>query len=751
MQLVIVESPTKAKTISRYLGKDYTVLASFGHVRDLPKSKIGVDVENGFEPTYLIPAKSKPKVKELQAAAKKAKAVLFATDEDREGEAISWHLAHILDIDPNETKRITFHEITKDAIEHAIEHPRALDLKLVDAQQARRILDRLVGYELSPLLWKTVRRGLSAGRVQSVALRLIVEREREIIAFVPQEYWSIEAMFRPARRGGSGSSDPFEAKLHTLNGKVIDKFEISTKSRADEILEQLKNASWSIANVTAKEKTSAPPAPFTTSTLQQTANTRLGFTSKQTMTLAQKLYEGIELGNEGQIGLITYMRTDSQNLSDKFLNEAKAHIQETYGNDYALSEPRRYKTSSKGAQEAHEAIRPTDVSRTPEAVAPYLEAGLLKLYRLIWQRAVATQMQPARMMATSVDIVGGTASADARTGGEAMFRATGQRVVFDGYLKLYPDQDKDKLLPELHEGETLTAESIEGKQHFTEPPPRFSDASLVKKLEEDGIGRPSTYASTISTLIDRGYVERDERKRLFPTEIAGQVNDLLVKRFPSIVDPEFTARLESSLDKIAEGEMEWRPLLQAFYGPFHLNLEEQEKELDAEGQKEAEGEVCDTCGKPMTLKHGRFGKFLACSGYPECKRTRPVKGAPDLAAPEPTDQICDTCGAPMVKKVGRFGPFLSCSRYPECKNIKSIERKIGVTCPKCKQGDIIEKRTKKGKTFYSCNRYPDCDQAFWDKPSDEPCPTCGWPLIAKKTKVTCSNEACEYTRAREEE
>lgn len=745
MQLVIVESPTKAKTISRYLGKGYTVLASFGHVRDLPKSKIGVDVENGFEPTYLIPAKSKPKVKELQAAAKKAKAVLFATDEDREGEAISWHLAHILDIDPNETKRITFHEITKDAIEHAIEHPRALDLKLVDAQQARRILDRLVGYELSPLLWKTVRRGLSAGRVQSVALRLIVEREREITAFVPQEYWSIEAMFR------SGSSDPFEAKLHTLNGKAMDKFEIPTKSRADEILEQLKNASWSIANVTAKEKTSAPPAPFTTSTLQQTANTRLGFTSKQTMTLAQKLYEGIELGNEGQIGLITYMRTDSQNLSDKFLNEAKAHIQETYGNEYALSEPRRYKTSSKGAQEAHEAIRPTDVSRTPDAVAPYLEAGLLKLYRLIWQRAVATQMQPARMMATSVDIVGGTASADARTGGEAMFRATGQRVVFDGYLKLYPDQDKDKLLPELHEGETLTAESIEGKQHFTEPPPRFSDASLVKKLEEDGIGRPSTYASTISTLIDRGYVERDERKRLFPTEIAGQVNDLLVKRFPSIVDPEFTARLESSLDKIAEGEMEWRPLLQAFYGPFHLNLEEQEKELDAEGQKEAEGEVCDKCGKPMTLKHGRFGKFLACSGYPECKRTRPVKGAPDLAAPEPTDQVCDTCGAPMVKKVGRFGPFLSCSRYPECKNIKSIERKIGVICPKCKQGEIIEKRTKKGKVFYSCNRYPDCDQAFWDKPSDEPCPTCGWPLIAKKTKITCSNEACEYTRVREEE
>lgn len=735
MQLVIVESPTKAKTIARYLGKGYTVLASFGHVRDLPKSKIGVDIEHGFEPTYIIPPKSKPKVKELQNAAKKAKAVLFATDEDREGEAISWHLAHILDIDPKESKRITFHEITKEAIEHAMENPRALDLRLVDAQQARRILDRLVGYELSPLLWRTIRRGLSAGRVQSVALRLIVEREREILAFVPQEYWSIEGLFR------SGSSDPFEAKLHALNGKTIDKLEIGTKTRADEILEQLKNASWSITHVSAKEKASNPPAPFTTSTLQQAANTRLGFTSKQTMTLAQKLYEGIELGNEGQIGLITYMRTDSQNLSDKFLTEAKAHIEQTYGKEYVLDAPRRHKTSSKGAQEAHEAIRPTDVSRTPDLVAPYLEAGLLKLYRLIWQRAVATQMQAARMMSTSVDI----------TGDEATFRATGQHVVFDGYLKIYPDQDKDKLLPELHEGDAITAENIEGKQHFTEPPARFSDASLVKKLEEDGIGRPSTYASTISTLIDRGYVERDERKRLAPTEVAGQVNDLLVKRFPNIVDPEFTARLEASLDKIAEGEMEWQPLLQAFYGPFHLNLEAQGKELDAEAQTEAEGEVCDKCGKPMILKHGRFGKFLACSGYPECKRTRPVKGAPELAAPEPTDEKCDKCDAPMVKKIGRFGPFLSCSRYPECKNIKSIEKKTGVICPKCKKGEIIEKRTKKGKTFYACNQYPACDQAFWDKPSDEPCPTCGWPLIAKKTKISCSNETCEYTRAREEE
>ncbi len=735
MKLVIVESPTKAKTIGKYLGKGYEVLASFGHVRDLPKSKLGVNVEKHFEPTYTIPVKSRPKVKELKEAAKRAERILFATDEDREGEAISWHLAQILDADPRKIARITFHEITKDAIEHALEHPRELDTHLVDAQQARRILDRLVGYELSPMLWRNVRRGLSAGRVQSAALRLIVEREREIKAFVPAEYWTIEGTFAK-----DGAKERVEAKLHALDGKTLEKLGIPSKDDADKILAELEGASWRVASVTEKERTSEPPAPFTTSTLQQAANNRLGFTSKQTMTLAQKLYEGIEIGTEGQVGLITYMRTDSQNLSEKFLKDANAVITKMFGEEFAADKPRQYKTKSKGAQEAHEAVRPTEASRTPEDVASYLDANLLKLYRLIWERAVATQMETARLLQTSVDIAGGRAT----------FRATGQRILFDGYLKLTPDRDsKEKPLPALKEDEKLTPEEIKGVQHFTEPPARFSDATLVKALEEDGIGRPSTYATIISTLIDRKYVERDDRKRLGPTDVAGEVNDLLVKHFPDVVDLEFTARLESSLDKIAEGEMEWQPLLEAFYGPFHRNLVAQEGEIAKSSVDDASGEVCEKCGKPMTLKRGRFGKFLACTGYPECKNTKPFDKEP-APPPEPTDEVCEACGAPMVKKVGRFGPFLSCSRYPECKTIKSIEKKVGVICPKCEKGDIIEKRSKKGKVFYSCNRYPECDQAFWDRPTEEKCPTCGWPLLAKRTKYVCSKEGCGFTQEREE-
>jgi len=735
MQLVIVESPTKAKTISRFLGKDFKILASFGHIRDLPKSKLGVDVKNNFEPTYAIPLKSRPKVKELKAAAKKAETILFATDEDREGEAISWHLAQILDVEPSKLQRITFHEITKEALDEALKHPKELDLRLVDAQQARRILDRLVGYELSPLLWRKIRRGLSAGRVQSVALRLVVEREREIKDFVAEEYWTVEGIFAKKK-----SDDSFEAKLHTWNGKTLAKMDLKDKETVDGILETLKETEWSVANVTEKEKKASPPPPFTTSTLQQTANNRLGFTSKQTMTLAQKLYEGIELGKEGHVGLITYMRTDSLNLSQKFLTESKSFINDTFGEAYALDKARHYKTKSKSAQEAHEAIRPTDASRTPEMLAPHLDAHLLKLYRLIWQRAVATQMASARMLSTSIDV----------EGGDATFRATGQRVIFDGYLRLYPDQDKDRFLPELKKDDELDAKEIEGKQHFTEPPARYSDATLVKRLEEDEIGRPSTYASIISTLIDRGYAERDERKRLMPQDIAYDVNDLLVKHFPDIVDLEFTARLETSLDKIASGEMEWRPLLEAFYGPFHKSLEMQEKEIAKEALEEADGEKCEKCGKPMMVKRGRYGKFLACTGYPECKNTKPMAGE-EPPEPEPTDEVCDKCGAPMVKKVGRFGPFISCSAYPACKNIKSIEKGTGVTCPKCGKGEIIEKRTKKGKIFYSCNKYPDCDQAFWDKPTEEKCPNDGWPLLAKKTKYVCSKEDCKFSKPRDEE
>jgi DNA topoisomerase-1 len=743
MKLVIVESPTKAKTITRFLGKEYKVLASFGHVRDLPKSKLGVDIEHDFEPTYTVSADHKDKVKDIKAAAKKADAVLFATDEDREGEAISWHLAQILDEDPEKLKRITFHEITETAIKHAVDNPRALDLRLVDAQQARRILDRLVGYKLSPFLWRKVRRGLSAGRVQSVAVRLIVEREREIRAFVAQEYWSIEGAFTP-----KGETETFDAKLHALDGKTIDKMAIATKEEGDKLVAEFTKATFTISAVESKEKKASPPAPFTTSTLQQEASRRLGFSAKQTMTIAQKLYEGLELGADGQVGLITYMRTDSVNLAEKFLEDATAFLKTEFGTDYILDEKRKYKTKSKGAQEAHEAIRPTDPTRTPDDVAPFLDPGQLKLYKLIWQRALATQMPDAKLLGTSADL----------TSGRGMFRATGQRVTFDGYLKLYPDQDKDKFLPELKEGEPVVATTIEGVQHFTEPPARYSDATLVKVLEEDGIGRPSTYASTISTIIDRGYVERDDKKRLGPTDIAFDVTDLLVKQFPDIVDTEFTARMEASLDNVAEGVMEWRPLLAAFYGPFQKTLEIKEKELEDEAQKEAEGQVCPKCGKPMLLKRGRFGKFLACSNYPECKGTKPLPGEKPRAEPEPTDEKCEACGAMMVKKIGRFGPFLSCSRYPDCKTIKNIEKPVldpegnPVMCPKCKQGHITERKSKKGKIFFSCNRYPDCDQAFWDRPTGTPCPQCKYPTLTLKgkNKIVCPNDGCGYKEDREE-
>ncbi len=744
MDLVIVESPTKAKTISRFLGKNYKVLASFGHVRDLPKSKIGVDVEHGFEPTYIIPTDHKTKVKELKTAAAKADHVLFATDEDREGEAISWHIAQILGEDPAKLKRITFHEITEHAIKHALEHPRNLDQRLVNAQQARRILDRLVGYELSPFLWRKVRRGLSAGRVQSVALRLVVEREREILAFVPQEYWSVDGAFKTKTDDAT-----FEGKLHTLDGKTLDKMAIKTKDEAEKIVTDVKGKPFAVTHVETKERKASPPPPFTTSTLQQDANRRLGFSAKQTMTLAQKLYEGLELGSEGAVGLITYMRTDSVSLADKFVQDAAGFIRGEYGDAYALEAPRRYKTKSKGAQEAHESIRPTDPNRMPEDVAPFLDPQMLKLYRLIWQRALATQMPDAKILGTSADL----------TSGHAMFRATGQQVAFDGYLKLYPDQDKDKFLPELKQDQTVAAESIEANQHFTEPQARYSDATLVKALEEIGIGRPSTYAPTISTIIERDYVERDEKKRFKPTAVGMEVTDLLVKQFPDVVDYEFTSRMEHSLDKIAEGEMDWRPLLEAFYGPFHMQLQTKEKELEKEQLELAEGETCDKCGSPMAVKRGRFGKFLACTKYPECKGTKPLPGEKAPAPPEPTDEKCPDCGAMMVKKIGRFGPFLSCSRYPDCKTIKNIEHPVNdaegkpIVCPKCKEGTIIEKRSKKGKIFFSCNRYPACDQAYWNRPTGEPCPKCGYATLTRKgkSKIVCPNDGCDYAREAEED
>lgn len=731
--LVIVESPTKAKTLSRFLGKDFRILSSYGHVRDLPKSKMGVDLEHDFSPQYVVPRDSQKNVTALKKAAQKATAIYFATDEDREGEAISWHLVELLQPKPDMVKRITFHEITKEAVEEALKNPRNIDLRLVDAQQARRILDRLVGYELSPFLWKKVVKGLSAGRVQSVAVRLIVEREREIQAFQKQEYWTIEGEFEKT------GHPPFSAKLLKVQEKSLEKFALKNEGQAQKILVALRGAKFSVAAVVKRDVKKFPLPPFTTSTLQQEANRRLGYSARQTMRIAQQLYEGVELGSEGSIGLITYMRTDSLNLANKFLFETQGHLTQHLGKEYALAEPRRFKTKSKGAQEAHEAIRPTDVHRAPQSVAAFLDRQQQRLYELVWRRAVASQMSEARLASVSVDL---TTEKNTYT-----FRATGQTVVFDGFLKVYPSGVKENLLPDLAQGDPVTSKKIDAVQHFTEPPARYSEAGLVKTLEEYGIGRPSTYAPTIATVIDRGYVLREER-RLKPTDIAFLVSDLLVQHFPEIVDYQFTAHMEKDLDEIAQGSKEWVPVVREFYEPFKQHLAIKEKEIDKKQlTEEATDETCDVCGRPMVIKIGRFGKFLACTGYPECKNTKHLNGDGSKAEPELTDVICDVCGRPMVVKRGRFGPFLGCSGYPECKNIKRIEKKTGVTCPECGKGEIVERRTKTGRTFYSCNRYPKCKFALWSKPTGEKCPESGDLLVfGAKGTVRCSSKTCKYQK-----
>jgi len=740
-QLVIVESPTKAKTISKFLGKKYSVMSSFGHVRDLPKNDLGVDIEHDFKPKYVIPAKSRKIASDLKKAAKTAETIYFASDEDREGEAISWHLRELLDTEPEKMRRITFHEITATAVEEALQNPREIDLDLVDAQQARRVLDRLVGYKLSPFLWRKVARGLSAGRVQSVVVRLIVEREQEIKAFKPQEYWSIEAMLKKL------SDDiAFAAKLMKKDGAALDKFALADEESAQTVLADLKDAAWKVDSVERKTIHKKPLPPFTTSTLQQEANNRLNFSSKQTMTLAQQLYEGAELGERGATGLITYMRTDSVNLAEKFLKEAADHIRADYGEDMAVAGGRRYTTKSKGAQEAHEAIRPTDVTITPKAAAKHLDSRQLKLYDLIWRRAVASQMADADLDTVTADITASGQGAPTYT-----FRASGSTIVKKGFLEVYESETKETLLPELKDGEPLEAESVEPKQHFTEPPARYTEASLVKTLEENGIGRPSTYAPTISTVIDRGYVEKDGRK-LTPTELATLVNDLLVTHFPEIVDYQFTAKMEENLDDIAAGEKEWVPIIRDFYGPFAENLAKKEKEIKKKDvAEEKTDEVCEKCGKPMVIKMGRYGKFLACTGFPECRNTKPITtgegGKIEIDKQEETNEKCEKCGKPMIVKHGRFGTFLSCSGYPECKSVKSIQKKVGVKCPKCGEGEIVEKKTRKGRTFYACSRYPKCDFALWNRPNGEKCPKCGNLLVlAKQDTVKCSDKQCDYER-----
>jgi DNA topoisomerase I len=732
--LVIVESPTKAKTISKFLAGKYKVEASFGHIRDLPSSKMGVDIEHDFEPTYVIPPKSKKRVTELKKLAKSADEVILATDEDREGEAIAWHLISALGLKEKDIKRIAFHEITKTAIEHALETPRALDLHLVDAQQARRVLDRLVGYELSPFLWKKVRRGLSAGRVQSVAVRLIVEREREIQKFKPEEYWSIEATFN--------KDTNFIGKLAKLDGKTLDKLGIKDEAHAKKILADLANNPAEVTEVTKKEVRRNPAAPFITSTLQQEAARKLGFSAKQTMMYAQQLYEGVEIGEEGATGLITYMRTDSINLSEFALNSAKEAILAKFGKEYVLDTPRKFTSKSKNAQEAHEAIRPTDLTRDPESVKAHLDRNQHRLYDLIWKRTIATQMPEAIFDATSVDI-------DIKGDKNYTFRATGQVVKFDGFIKAYTEGKDDEteeevegLLPELAKGDKPKVVKILPKQHFTQPPPRYSDATLIKALEEHGIGRPSTYAPTITTIQDRGYVDKIDKK-FHPTEIGFIVNDILVEHFPKIVDLEFTATMEGELDEIAEGTKEWIPVIRTFYTPFHENLKTKEKEV--EKHVEQLDEKCPESGHNLIIKFGRFGKFIACSNYPECKYTRPMPEEQKIID-ENSGEICEKCGKPMVVKFGRFGSFLGCSGYPECKNIKKIIKGTGVTCPKCGEGEMIERRSKRG-IFFSCSKYPQCKFILPTKPTGEKCPKSGDLLIyAKDGMIKCSNKECDFEK-----
>lgn len=734
--LIIVESPTKAKTITRFLGKGYKVLASFGHVRDLPKSKLSIDVEGDFEPVYTIPIKAKEVIKELKTLAKDAKEIILATDEDREGEAISWHLLQALGINTekdiskgkydNRVKRITFHEITQTAIEHALKHPRQLDLNLVNAQQARRVLDRLVGYELSPFLWHKIRYGLSAGRVQSVAVRLIVEREREIEKFVPVDFWTIHAELSKKK-----DKKYFQARLHNIDGKTLEKLAINSAGMAEKIVAETDKVPLTVQNVEKKEVRRNPNAPFTTSTLQQTAARKFGMSAKQIMVIAQQLYEGVSIGKEGQVGLITYMRTDSVNLAESALVQIKEVVTSQYGKEFTLSEPKKYTSRAKGAQEAHEAIRPTDLSRLPSSLEAFLDKGQMKIYELIWKRTIASQMQPAVFDQTTIETVAHGKDDHHMYG----FRSSGQVIKFEGFLRAYTEEkdeddkeeDSSQVLPEVEVGEKLDNHGVILEAHRTEPPPRFTDASLIKELETNGIGRPSTYAPTLSTIQEREYVTKEE-KRYKPTEVGVLVTDLLVEHFPEIIDIDFTSKIENELDEIAEGTAQWVPVVRNFYTPFKAHLIEKEKSV--EKQQSVSTTACPHCGEFMIIKFGRMGKFLACPD-PESKVTQPM---PEEAAKikeleeKTKDEKCPICDSKMNVKRGRFGFFLGCSRYPECKGISKIWNKTGFKCPLCaetperqaKPGDIVEKKSRgRGKPFYACTRYPDCTLIFNKKPETE--------------------------------
>lgn len=681
--LVIVESPAKAKTIERYLGKKYKVKASMGHVRDLPKSQMGVDVEHDYEPKYITIRGKGPILKDLKTAAKKAKKIYLAADPDREGEAIAWHLANSLHVDVTSDCRVVFNEITKDAIKESFKSPRPINMSLVDAQQARRVLDRLVGYNISPLLWKKVKKGLSAGRVQSVAVRMIIDRENEIKAFVPEEYWTIKADFVKGQ-------EQFEGIFFSLNG---DRSELKSEEDVQKVLSSLNNSEFQVTNVTKKERKRNPAAPFITSSLQQEAARKLNFRAKKTMMLAQQLYEGIELGKEGTVGLITYMRTDSTRISDVAKQEAISYIENAYGKEFVLTEQRKEKKQA-NAQDAHEAVRPTGVMREPSTIKDFLSRDQFRLYKLIWERFVASQMASAVMDTMSIDL----------ENGPVVFRATGSKIKFPGFMKVYVEgtddsvEEKENILPEIGTGDTCFSKDVEPKQHFTQPPPRYTEARLVKTLEELGIGRPSTYAPTLDTIQKRGYVTL-ENKRFVPTELGEIVLELIREFFSEILDTEFTAKMEQQFDSVEEGNVEWIKVIDEFYQDFSIELAKAEVEME-------KVEIKD----------------------------------------EPAGVDCEECGHPMVYKMGRYGKFMACSNFPECRNTKPIVKAIGVKCPKCKEGDIIERKSKKQRLFYGCDRYPSCDFISWDKPLPRSCPKCEGTLVEKKLKkgIQVQCVACDY-------
>ncbi len=799
--LVIVESPAKAKTIGKYLGKQYVVKASLGHIKDLPKKDLAVDIERGFEPRYEVIEGKKKLISELKTAAKSADAVYLAADPDREGEAICYHLQEELRDNKNgrQVFRVMFNEITKNAIQKAFEKPLSVNINLVEAQQARRVLDRLVGYKISPLLWDKVRRGLSAGRVQTVALRLIVDREREIRAFQKREYWTIDAHL-------SAKKPPaLTARFIKRNDEAI---EIPNEAAAAGLVDQVQNASFTVQSVTNREKKRNPVPPFITSTLQQEAARKLRFSVKRTMMLAQRLYEGVELGAEGSVGLITYMRTDSTRVSNDALGQVRGLVSSRFGPQYLPENPNVYR-SKKDAQDAHEAIRPTSVERTPESVAQFLAEDELKLYRLIWMRFVASQMTPALFDQTTIDI-----AAEGKDGAKYLFRATGSVQKFDGFLKVYEegkdqkDEEDEELkhkLPAVVQGEVLKLKSLEPQQHFTEPPPRYTEATLVKELEADGVGRPSTYASILSTIQEREYVKKEGGK-FVPTELGMVVTDLLLESFNDLFDVKYTARMEEELDEIEEGKIDWRQAMSEFYERFEKDLDHAARNMtDIKRMERPTDLTCEKCGKPMVIKWGKHGSFIACTGYPECKNTRELTvDLPDVEGADLTEQdaqeYCENCGRPMVLKKGRFGQFYACSGYPDCKTTKRIgateqkqtdvpldekcpqcgnnlvlkhgrfgeftacsnyptckyvkQKTIGMACPNCSQGEIVERRSKRGKTFYGCNRYPDCDFVAWGKPIPEKCPECGSSYLIEKwlkagPVAQCPNGECKFKKALE--